>query len=76
VHNATIAVVKNHHLTMTKSNGDASSTHIEATLNDGINLTIALSIGDNDSTDVVIQVGKFGDENRSQTVLQWIKDEL
>jgi len=76
VHNATVASLKKHHLDITKNNGGSTSSHLEATLDDGTNLTIALSSGANDSTDVVIQVGKFGDTTRSQTVLQWIKDEL
>jgi len=76
VHNATVAALKKQHLTISKNTGDASSTHLEVTLDDGTNLTIALSSGTGESTDVVIQVGKFGDAARSKTVLQWIKDEL
>jgi serine/threonine protein kinase len=62
-------------LTLLKDRGDDQETAIETRLTGGDNLTITLR-ADGTATAISIQVGAFGDQEKSREVLGWIKAEL
>lgn len=62
-------------LTLVKDRSDETSATIETRLADQESLTVTLR-ANGKKTDIAIQIGAFGDEKRSRTVLEWIRKEF
>lgn len=62
-------------LALVRDLSDTSSATLETRMADGEDLTVVLRVSGS-STELAIQIGAFGDEDRARQVLAWIKGEL
>jgi hypothetical protein len=76
VQQATVDALNDLNLRVTGQRGDAASGRVESRYSDGTNLTIDLKKSSSSVTDVGIRVGRFGDQTRSQQVLDAINRHL
>ena len=76
VHRAVVAALRRNGLALTRDLHDAASATIEAAFADGGEVRITLGVLAADTTQVAVQIGPFGDERKSRTLLAWIRDEL
>lgn len=72
---ATRRALKTEGLTLVRDVGDSTSATLETRMADGEALTVTLR-ANGTGTDLAIQIGAFGDQERAQQVLGWIKAKL
>jgi hypothetical protein len=76
VQQATVDALNDLNLPVTGQRGDAASGQLQSRYSDGTNLTIDLKKASASVTDIGIRVGRFGDQTRSQQVLDAINRHL
>jgi hypothetical protein len=76
VQEATLEALSDMNLPVTSQRGDAGSGQVQSRFSDGTDITIDLKSAGNQVTEVGIRVGKFGDQARSQQILDNINKHL